>query len=247
VISHDFQGKVAIVTGAAGGVGSAVTRLLVEGGAAVVASDLSPVYEAPDGVVAVRGDASLTETAERTVGVALEELGRLDILVNNAGQIVYKAILDTSDEEWDRVMAVNVRSMFVHCRAAIPPMQRNGGGAIVNVASISGLIGIPGLTAYTASKGAVVQLTRQLAVEWAPERIRVNAVAPGALDTPFLTDFVAAQEDPEGVAAAIQAQHPLGRWGTPEEIAHSIAFLASDAASFVTGAVLAADGGFTAQ
>jgi NAD(P)-dependent dehydrogenase (short-subunit alcohol dehydrogenase family) len=246
-MAHDFQGKVAIVTGAAGGVGSAVTRLLSESGAAVVASDLVPVVDAPDGVVALEGDASLTETAERTVGLALDRFGRLDVLVNNAGHIVYKTILETSDAEWDRVMAVNVRSMFVHCRAAIPAMQRQGGGAIVNVASISGLIGIPALTAYTASKGAVVQLTRQLAVEWAPERIRVNAVAPGALDTPFLTDFVATQEDPEGVAAAIQAQHPLGRWGTPAEIAESIAFLASDAASFVTGAVLTADGGFTAQ
>jgi NAD(P)-dependent dehydrogenase (short-subunit alcohol dehydrogenase family) len=246
-MKHEFQGKVAIVTGAAGGVGSAVTRRLVDGGASVVASDLRSLGDAADGVLEVRGDASQTETADRAVETALERFGRVDILVNNAGHIVYKTILDTSDEDWDRVMAVNVRSMFVHCRAVIPVMQRNGGGAIVNVASISGLIGIPGLTAYTASKGAVVQLTRQLAVEWAAERIRVNAVAPGALDTPFLTDFVAAQDDPEGVAAAIQAQHPLGRWGTPEEIAHSIAFLASDAASFVTGAVLTADGGFTAQ
>jgi NAD(P)-dependent dehydrogenase (short-subunit alcohol dehydrogenase family) len=246
-MKHEFQGKVAIVTGAAGGVGSAVTRRLVDGGASVVASDLRSLGDAADGVLEVRGDASQTETADRAVETALERFGRVDILVNNAGHIVYKTILDTSDGDWDRVMAVNVRSMFVHCRAVIPVMQRNGGGAIVNVASISGLIGIPGLTAYTASKGAVVQLTRQLAVEWAAERIRVNAVAPGALDTPFLTDFVAAQDDPEGVAAAIQAQHPLGRWGTPEEIAHSIAFLASDAASFVTGAVLTADGGFTAQ
>ena len=180
------------------------------------------------------------------MATAVERFGRLDVLVNNAGHIVYKTILDTSDEEWDRVMAVNVRSMFVHCRAAIPVLRDQGGGAIVNVASISGLIGIPALTAYTASKGAVVQLTRQLAVEWAPAGIRVNAVAPGAIDTPFLTDFVAEQDDPDGVAAAIRGQHPMGRWGTADEIAETIVFLASDRAAYVTGAVLAADGGFTA-
>jgi meso-butanediol dehydrogenase / (S,S)-butanediol dehydrogenase / diacetyl reductase len=181
------------------------------------------------------------------VATTLGRWGRLDILVNNAGHIVYKTIVDTSDEEWDRVMAVNVRSMFVHCRAAIPVMQERGGGAIVNTASISGLIGIPALTAYTASKGAVVQLTRQLAVEWASAGIRVNAVAPGALDTPFLTDFIAVQDDPDAVAATIAAEHPLGRLGTADEVAQSIVFLASDAAGFVTGAVLAVDGGFTAQ
>jgi NAD(P)-dependent dehydrogenase (short-subunit alcohol dehydrogenase family) len=241
-MSGDLHGKVAIVTGAAGGIGSAVTRLLSAAGADVVASDLEPVA----GLVSVAGDASLAETAERTVATALERFGRLDVLVNNAGHIVYKTILDTSDEEWDRVMAVNVRSMFVHCRSAIPVLRDQGGGAIVNVASISGLIGIPALTAYTASKGAVVQLTRQLAVEWASAGIRVNAVAPGAIDTPFLTDFVAEQEDPEGVAAAIRAEHPMGRWGTADEIAETIVFLASDRAAFVTGAVLAADGGFTA-
>ena len=244
-MAADFEGKVAIVTGAAGGIGSAVTRLLVAGGADVVATDLAPVA-APEGVVTLEGDASLAETAERAVSAAVDRFGRLDVLVNNAGHIVYKTILDTSDEEWDRVMAVNVRSMFVHCRAAIPVMREQGGGAIVNVASISGLIGIPALTAYTASKGAVVQLTRQLAVEWAPAGIRVNAVAPGAIDTPFLTDFVAEQDDPGAVAAAIRGQHPLGRWGTAEEVAETIVFLASDRASFVTGAVLAADGGFTA-
>jgi NAD(P)-dependent dehydrogenase (short-subunit alcohol dehydrogenase family) len=244
-VPADFDGKVAIVTGAAGAIGSAVTRLLVDGGADVVATDLAAIAVA-DGVVALEGDASLAETAERAVRTAVGHFGRLDVLVNNAGHIVYKTILDTSDEEWDRVMAVNVRSMFVHCRATIPIMQEQGGGAIVNVASISGLIGIPALTAYTASKGAVVQLTRQLAVEWAAAGIRVNAVAPGAIDTPFLTDFVSAQDDPEEVAAAIRAEHPLGRWGTAGEVAEAVVFLASDRASFVTGAVLAADGGFTA-
>lgn len=245
----DFDGKVAIVTGAAGGVGGAVTRQLVERGASVVAVDLSSsVHELEaDAVAAVEGDASQAETAERAVRTARERWGGLDVLVNNAGHIVYKGILDTSDEEWDRVLTVNARSMFVHSRAAIPAMLERGGGAIVNTASISGLVGLPGQAAYCASKGAVVQLTRQLAVEFGPQQIRVNAVAPGAIETPFLMNLVNAQEDPDALARMIKAEHPLNRWADPEEIARVIVFLASDAASFVTGTIMSVDGGFTAQ
>jgi len=137
--------------------------------------------------------------------------------------------------------------MFSFCRAAIVAFQRQGGGAIVAMASISGLVGLPGEAAYAASKGAVVMLTCQLAVEFAPAGIRVNAVAPGAIDTPLLRTFVDAQPDPAGLEAAIPRRAPLGRWATPEEIARAIVFLASDDAAFVTGAVLAADGGFTAK
>jgi NAD(P)-dependent dehydrogenase (short-subunit alcohol dehydrogenase family) len=126
-------------------------------------------------------------------------------------------------------------------------MVRGGGGAIVNTASIAGRVGMPGIAAYAASKGAVVQLTRQLAVEYAPSGIRVNAVAPGGIDTPFLTDWIAAQDDPVGVREAVEASHPLGRLATAGEIAGAILFLASDAAAFVTGEVLMVDGGYTAR
>jgi NAD(P)-dependent dehydrogenase (short-subunit alcohol dehydrogenase family) len=245
----DFDGKVAIVTGAAGGVGGAVTRQLVERGAKVVAVDLSDDVAKleSDSVAAVAGDASDAQTAERAVATARERFGGLDVLVNNAAQIVYKGILDTSEEEWDRVLRVNVRSMFVQSRAAIPALIERGGGAIVNTASISGVVGLPGQAAYCASKGAVVQLTRQLAVEFGPQQIRVNAVAPGAIETPFLMNLVNSVPDPEGLSAAIKAEHPLQRWADPEEVARVIVFLASEGASFVNGTIMGVDGGFTAK
>jgi NAD(P)-dependent dehydrogenase (short-subunit alcohol dehydrogenase family) len=243
-----FEGKVAIVTGAASGVGREVTRLLGEGGAHVVAVDVSPDVHALGGetVAPVEGDVSRPETAERAVATAVERFGRLDVLVNNAGLIIFKPVTDTTDDELDRVLGVNLKGMFFHCRAAIPMMQQGGGGAIVTTASISGVVGLAGQAAYCASKGAIVNLTRQLAVDYAPANIRVNAVAPGAIETPFLMRFVEAQENPDALAAEIQSHHPLGRWASAEEIARTIVFLASDDASFVTGAILSVDGGYTA-
>jgi NAD(P)-dependent dehydrogenase (short-subunit alcohol dehydrogenase family) len=246
--TSDFSGRVAIVTGAASGVGREVTRQLGERGASVVAVDVSPdVHElAGETVAAVEGDVSVPETADRAVSAAVESWGRLDVLVNNAGLIVFKPVTETTDEELDRVLAVNVKGMFYFCRAAIPAIERTGGGAIVSTASISGLVGLQGQAAYCASKGAIVNLTRQLALDYAPVGIRVNAVAPGAIETQFLMRFVNAQEDPDALAASIKAEHPLGRWASPDEIARTIVFLASDEASFVTGAILSVDGGFTA-
>jgi NAD(P)-dependent dehydrogenase (short-subunit alcohol dehydrogenase family) len=245
----DLDGRVAIVTGAAGAVGRATTQLLLALGGCVVAVDIVPEVDAlaGDAVAVVRGDVALAETAAAAVAAARDRWQRVDVLVNNAALIVWKSILDTTDEEWDRVQAVNVRSAFLFSRAVIPPMLERGGGAIVSTASISGVVGLPGQAAYAASKGALVQLTRQLAVEYGPRGIRVNAVAPGAIDTPFLRSFVDAQEDPAALETAISAGHPLGRWATAEEVARTIVFLASDEAAFVTGAVFAVDGGFTAQ
>ncbi|HEY7602818.1 MAG TPA: SDR family NAD(P)-dependent oxidoreductase [Gaiellaceae bacterium] len=244
-MTRDFEGKVAIVTGAAGALGRAVTGQLVERGASVVGVDLEPVSES-GAVAAVEGDVSVVATAERAVSVARERFGGLDVLVCNAGEIVWKPVEQTTEVEWDRVQAVNVKGTFLFCRAAIAAMRQRGGGAIVCTASISGVVGLPLQSAYSASKGAIVQLTRQLAVELAPD-IRVNAVAPGAIDTPFLHRLVESSDDPTGLTAAIAADHPLQRIASADEVARTIVFLASDAAAFVTGAILPVDGGFTAK
>ena len=154
---------------------------------------------------------------------------------------------ETTEAEWDEVMAVNVKGAFHHVRAALPDMLERGRGAIVNVTSISGVVGLPKQAAYCASKGALVQMTRQLAIEYADRGIRVNSVAPGAIDTPFLARHLDAQPDRAAAEADVRAAHPLGRYASPAEIAEAIAYLASDASSFLTGAILMADGGYTAR
>jgi NAD(P)-dependent dehydrogenase (short-subunit alcohol dehydrogenase family) len=244
-VTADFAGRVAVVTGAAGALGRAVVEQLVARGASVVAVDLEPVAETA-AVAAVEGDVAVAATAGRAVALAEERFGGMDVLVCNAGRIIWKPVVDTTEEEWDRVQAVNVKGAFLFCRAAVPAMRERGGGAIVCTASISGVVGLPLQSAYSASKGAIVQLTRQLAVELAPD-IRVNAVAPGAIDTPFLHRLVETADDPAGLTAAIAADHPLGRIASADEVARTIVFLASDAAAFVTGAILPVDGGFTAK
>jgi NAD(P)-dependent dehydrogenase (short-subunit alcohol dehydrogenase family) len=243
----EFEGKVAIVTGAAGGVGGEVVRVLHAAGASVVAEDLNPAVAdmAGERIVTVEGDVSQAATADAAVTAALENFGQLDILVNNAARFLMKGILDTSDEEWDSLLSVNVRGVFVHSRAALPHLAQRETSAIVNMASISGLVGLDSQAAYCASKGAIVQLTRQLAIEFASQGVRVNAVAPGAIVTPFLLD--ALPPNPEAILADIAASHPLGRNSQPAEIAEVVAFLASDRAGFMTGAIVPVDGGYTAQ
>jgi NAD(P)-dependent dehydrogenase (short-subunit alcohol dehydrogenase family) len=237
---------VAIVTGAAGGLGREIVRLLHADGAAVVAEDLDPAVEdlAAERIAPLQADVAHADTARRAVALATERFGGLDVLVNNAARFLLKPIGETSDEEFDGLISSNVRGAFVHCREALPALL-DGGGAIVNVASISGLVGLPDQTAYCVTKGAIVQLTRQLAIQYARDGVRVNAVAPGAIDTPFVDRTLGLERDPERLAQ-IGENHPIGRVATPAEIAETVVFLASRRASFVTGAILAADGGYTA-
>jgi NAD(P)-dependent dehydrogenase (short-subunit alcohol dehydrogenase family) len=244
-----LDGAVAIVTGAAGGIGSAVVEQLRAAGASVVAEDIDPAVEelAADGVAPLTGDAADAGTAKAAVAFAHERFGGLDIVINNAGRFLLKPIVETTDEEWDGLMTTNVRSVFVHCREALPRLIANGGGAIVNVSSISGVIGLPGQGAYCATKGAIAQITRQLAIEHAAQGVRVNAVAPGAVDTDFVNAALAGAPDLQAARSDIGKSHPIGRMADPSEIARIMVFLASPAASFMTGAVVMADGGFTAQ
>jgi NAD(P)-dependent dehydrogenase (short-subunit alcohol dehydrogenase family) len=252
----ELTGQVVLVTGAAGGIGSALTARLLAAGASIVAEDIDPL-EPPDGAedrfVVVEGDVADSSIARTAVACALDRFGRLDALVNLAGRFLGKSIVDTSDEEWDALMATNVRGVFVHCREALPALLADGGGSIVTVGSISGQVGMVGQAAYGTTKAAITQLTRQLAVEYSAAGLRANVVAPGAIDTAFVgrtrspTDPPATPGAVEARLASLRASHPIGRMGTPEEIAEVITFLASPRASFVTGAVLSADGGYTAR
>ena len=234
-----FEGKVAIVTGGASGIGAAtVERLLAEGASIVAADRTAP--NAPDSAALVhhRADLSDPEAVTAMVAAAVARFGRIDYLVNNAGTGGLADAADQSDAEWARIFAINTHAVMYGCRAAIPVMRAQGSGAIVNIASISGLGGDYGMGAYAASKGAVVNYTRSVAMDCARDGIRVNALCPGLIDTPLS----AVIPDRARWAAGI----PMGRSAHPSEIASVIAFLLSDDASFMTGSIIVADGGLTA-
>jgi NAD(P)-dependent dehydrogenase (short-subunit alcohol dehydrogenase family) len=242
--------RVAIVTGAAGGVGRSLVKGLRSRDYAVIAEDISDgVKGLADGdemIVPLQADAAQSDSARQAVELARSRFGRLDQLVNNAARFVKKSLADSTDEDFDRLIATNLRSAFVHAREAVPELNATNGN-IVNVASTSGLVGQPNQVLYCMTKGAIVQLTRQLAIEHADRGIRVNAVAPGAIDTDFIAEARAADPDPERTAAETIARHPIGRLMTPDEVAEAIIFLASDAASAITGSILSVVGGYVAR
>lgn len=252
-----LRDKVAIITGGASGIGLATARLFAAEGAAIVIGDVTGEASqkaaeslAKSGAQAVHYhvDVRRPDEVERLVNGAVDTFGGVDILVNNAGVVLTKSTTETSLEEWERVIGVNLTGAWLCARAAIPAMQRRGGGAIINVASNAGLVGFPNLAAYCASKGGLVQLTRAMAMDGAPHHIRVNAICPGHTRTPMGDGFVAAQADPQAfVKEFINVQHPLGRMAEAREMAQAILFLASDDASFVTGSILPVDGGYTAR
>nr|BFD95600.1 SDR family NAD(P)-dependent oxidoreductase [Kitasatospora sp. Xyl93] len=246
----DLHGKRAIVTGAASGIGRATAALLAELGAAVVLLDVDAergeAAAEETGGTFVRCDVSRRADCERAVRTAVEQFGGVDVLFNNAGIIRRSTVTEISDEDWDLVMAVNVRSIMLLSGLVVPLMAADGGGSIVNTGSGWGIKGGGRAVSYCASKGAVVNMTRAMAIDHGPDNIRVNCVCPGDTDTGMLAEEARQLGESPGAFYTDAADRPLGRIGQPRDIARTVAFLASDAAAFVSGAVIAVDGAGTA-
>jgi NAD(P)-dependent dehydrogenase (short-subunit alcohol dehydrogenase family) len=242
IASGDFAGKVAIVTGAASGIGRATVELLHARGASVIAEDRNAEVNAlaRPGIFPLIADVAEEDSAKQAVEAAIQQFGRIDVLVNNAGIIINKLVVDMTVEDWDRIFAVNIRGVFMHSREAMRAMIPNGRGAIVNVGSYACFQTFPSISAYAASKGALAQFTRTLAVEAIEHGIHVNAVGSGDTVTNILNHIHA---DGPSALADYGKHAPIGRAARPEEIAQVIAFLASEQASFMVGSIVMADGG----
>jgi len=247
--------KIALVTGAGSGIGRATSLVLAREGATIVVSDvnadggeetLSAIKDMGGDGMFVHADVSRAADVDALVGSIVEAYGRLDICYNNAGIEGYFAgrLHEYPEGTFDRLMDINVKGVWLCLKYEIPQMLKQGGGAIVNTASAAGLVGSRQMSAYAASKHAVVGLTKSAALEYARDGIRVNAVCPGIIDTPMMDRLVDGRDE---YAATIPTRQPIGRKGTPEEIAEAVAWLCSDAASLVTGLSMSVDGGFTAQ
>ena len=247
-----LSGKVALITGAASGIGRATALLFAREGAAVAVADLNTdagqrvvdqITKSGERAFFEAIDVTRAADCRRLVERVIREFGRIDILFNNAGIIRRATVLDLSEDDWDRVMAVNVKSIYLLSREVIPYMQKAGGGTIINTASGWGLAAGAQAAVYCASKGAVVLLTKAMAIDHGPQKIRVNCICPGDTDTGMLREEARQLREENSSFLAEAAKRPLGRVGTPEEIAQAALYLASDASSFVTGTALVVDGG----
>jgi NAD(P)-dependent dehydrogenase (short-subunit alcohol dehydrogenase family) len=245
-----LSGKVAIITGAGSGIGAATARRFALEGARVVAVDITGAEgkiadELGEHAIAVHADVANADDVRLMIDAALERFDRVDILVNNAGIEGDQApTAECTEENFDRVVAVNLRGVFLGMKYGIPAMLASGGGSIINTASVAGLVGFAGIPAYCASKGGVIQLSKTAALEYADRNIRVNAVCPGVIWTPMVERFSGGTEEGRAQMSALE---PVGRLGTAEEVAELILYLASDESTFVTGAAIPIDGGFVAR
>lgn len=247
----ELSGKIALVTGGSSGIGRAIAKLFAREGAKVVIGDIHPGHTVEeinrDGGMSifVKTDVRMAEEVNRLVEAAIREYGRLDIACNDAGIELIKRLVDTTEDEWNRVLDTNLKGVFLVSKHALPHFIEQKGGVVVNVASQLGIVGAERWSAYCTSKAGVIQLTKVMALEYARYNVRANCVCPGAIETPMVERELSLEPDRELASKVMISQHPIGRLGTPEEIAQAVLFLASNRSSFVTGAALIADGGYT--
>ena len=250
-----LKGKVALITGGTEGMGYATAEIFLREGAKVAISGRSEEKGAEAGrklgskgdVLFIRGDVSMDADAKKMVQETVDRFGRIDIVFNNAGVYLEKVAEATSEAEWDHVIDINLKGTFLVSKHAVSHMKRQGRGVIINNSSDAGLVGNRACAAYCASKGGVTIMTKAMALDYAKDNIRVNCVNPGVIDTPMVAQEVAKASDKAGYERQMNLDHPIGRIGQPEEVAKAVLFLASDEASFITGAALSVDGGLTAQ
>ncbi len=251
-----LAGKVSVITGAGSGIGRAAAVLFAREGAKLVAADVrrkaaeetaQMIHDAGGSAIAVEADVTDAGAVQRMFQETVQVYGRLDVLVNNAGYGFAATVEQTDEADWDRLMTVNLKGVFLGCKYGIPIMRQGGGGAIVNTASTVAMVGIESRAAYCASKGGVAALTRAMALDHVRDNIRVNCVAPGTIETPYFTEIFAKSEDPATLRKTLEARQAMNRLGKPEEVAHAMLYLASDESSFVTGTMLVVDGGWTAR
>ena len=251
-----LDGKVCIVTGGGSGIGRAICLLFGQEGAEVVVADKNA--ESAGRTVAeleclgARGtalevDVSLAESVRGMVDSVVERYGRIDVLVNNAGFGFAATVVETEEADWDRLMSVNLKGVYLGCKYVVPVMMRQGGGAIVNTASAAGLVGVADRAAYCASKGGVIAMTRAMAIDHVNDGVRINCIAPGTVESPYFDEIFAESEDPVALRRLMESRHLMRRLGTPDEVASGVLYLASDESSFVTGSALSVDGGMTAH
>ena len=251
-----LENKIVIITGGGSGIGRAVCDLFAaEGADLMIADKNADAAEAAAGAARAAGrrvEAMAVDVADsagirRMIDDTVAAFGRIDVLVNNAGYGITGSVVETDEADWDALIAVNLRGVYLGCKYVIPVMREPGGGVIVNTASVVAAVGIRDRAAYVASKGAVAALTRAMALDHVDDGIRVNAVAPGTIETAYFDRMFANSDDPDGLRRRLEARHPMNRLGTPMEVAYAMLYLASDESGFSTDSILTVDGGMSAR